>query len=167
MSTAQRIQLPDGSTVNLPRGGVEPYQKIADITTESEVHAITINEDMEGNPLEFTDFVMKILSVTTATSHQLCNVKITQDGVTREMPNMFQSQSSSTSLNDNWWQCVWNSGLVVMSGRGNGGYMSIGNVVSSNYVLITPNKKITKISVSPASAQINFMAGAKIKLYVR
>lgn len=62
---------------------------------------------------------------------------------------------------------MWNSGLVVMSGRGNGGYMSIGNGVSSNYVLITPNKKITKISVNPASAQINFLAGAKVKLYVR
>lgn len=110
---------------------------------------------------------MKILSKTNASSHQMCQVNIAQGDVGHFMPNMFKSQSSSTSLNDNWWQCVWNSGLVVMSGIGNGGYMSIGNGVSSNYVLITPNKKITKISVNPASAQINFMAGAKIKLYVR
>lgn len=122
---------------------------------------------MEGNPLEFTDFVMKILSKTNASSYQLCHVKIIQDGVTHDMPNMFQSQKSDTSLNNNWWQCVWNSGLVVMSGRGNGGYQSIGSGVSSNYVILDSDKKITQISVCPASAQSNFMAGAKIKLYVR
>ena len=143
------------------------YRLAADITTESEVHTITIDKDTEGNQLEFTDFVMQILSNTNKSSHQLCQVSIVQDGIKHDMPNMFQSQSSSTSLSDNWWQCVWNSGLVVMSGRGNGGYMSIGNGVSSNYVLITPNKKITKIIIKPASAQVNFLAGAKVKLYIR
>ena len=161
---ATKIRLPNGEIVNLSGGG---YRLAADITTESEVHTITVDEDMEGNPLEFTDFVMQILSKTNASSHQMCQVSIVQDGIKHDMPNMFQSQSSSTSFSDNWWQCVWNSGLVVMSGKGNGGYMSIGNGVSSNYVLITPNKKITKISVHPASASINFLAGAKVKLYIR
>ena len=163
MANINKIKMPDGSILDIGGG----YRLAANITTESEVHTITVNEDIEGNPLEFTDFVMQILSVTTATSHQLCHVKIIQDGVTHDMPNMFQSQKSGTSLNNNWWQCVWNSGLVVMSGKGNGGYQSIGSGVSSNYVILDSDKKITQISVHPASAQINFMAGAKLKLYVR
>ena len=163
MATINKIVI-SGQEYSLA-GGV--YRLAADITTKSEVHTITFNEDMEGNPLEFTDFVLKILSKTNAASHKLCHVNIIQDGVMLEMPNMFQSQKSDTSLNNNWWQCVWNSGLVVMSGRGNGGYQSIGNGVSSNYVILDSDKKITQISVHPTSAQINFMAGAKVKLYVR
>lgn len=161
---ATKIRLPNGETVNLSGGG---YRLAADITTESDVHAITINEDTEGNPLEFTDFILQILSNTNASSHQMCQVNIKQGDTGHSMPNMFQSQSSSTALNDNWWQCVWNSGLVVMSGKGNGGYMSIGNGVSSNHVLLTPNEKITKIVVSPATGQVDFLAGAKVKLYIR
>lgn len=163
MANVSKIKLPDGSVLDIGGG----YRLAADITTESEVHAITIDKDTEGNQLEFTDFVMQILSNTNASSHQLCQVSIVQDGIKHDMPNLLQSQSSSTSLSDNWWQCVWNSGLVVMSGRGNGGYMSIGNGASSNYVLLTPNEKITKISVYPASAQVDFLAGARVKLYVR
>ena len=163
MANVSKIKLPDGSVLDSGGG----YRLAADITTESEVHTITIDEDMEGNPLEFTDFVMKILSNTNASSHQVCQVSIVQDGIKHNMPNMFQSQSSSTSLSNSWWQCVWNSGLVVTSGRGNGGYMSIGSGSSSNYVLITPNKKITKIIINPASSQVNFLAGAKVKLYIR
>lgn len=165
MANVNKIKLPDGSVLDIGGGG--EYRLAADITTKSEVHTITIDEDTEGNQLEFTDFVMRILSRTNASSHQMCQVSIVQDEIKHDMPNMFQSQSSSTSFNDNWWQCVWNSGLVVMSGMGNGSYMSIGNGRSSNYVLITPNKKITKIIVNPASAQVNFLAGAKVKLYVR
>lgn len=163
MASVSKIKMPDGSILDIGGG----YRLAADITTESEVHTITVDEDMEGNPLEFTDFVMRILSNTTAASHQLCHVKITQDGVVHDMPNMFQSQKSDTSLNNNWWQCVWNSGLVVMSGRGNGGYQSIGSGASSNYVILDSDKKITQISVHPAYAQVNFLAGAKLKLYVR
>lgn len=40
MSTAQRIQLPDGSTVNLPGGG---YELVASVKTEEEVSRIALS----------------------------------------------------------------------------------------------------------------------------
>ena len=47
MSTAQRIQLPDGSTVNLPGGG---YELVASVKTEEEVSRIALS-GFEANEL--------------------------------------------------------------------------------------------------------------------
>lgn len=47
MRTAQRIQLPDGSTVNLPGGG---YELVASVETEEEVSRIALS-GFEANEL--------------------------------------------------------------------------------------------------------------------
>lgn len=68
MSTAQRIQLPDGSTVNLPGGGSKEWRLIKTVTVSEPIISILFDEDEYGNPFEVDEIFVYGKNVVVDTS---------------------------------------------------------------------------------------------------
>lgn len=150
-------------------GEAKEWRLIADITIEENLHSVEVSQDMEGNPFEIDDLVCQILSVNDGeTGDAQGQLKITQGEETKTFVNLFTSFKNTVSLTNNFWQCVFNSGLVMIGGKANGAYASISsnNSISCQYFLV-PNTKISKIVFTLAGATQNFVAGAHFKVYGR
>ena len=84
MSTVQRIQLPDGSTVNLPGGGSKEWQLFQTVTADEETASFSWDD------LDFTEF----LFVATGLKN-----KTTTDSLVTITINEFKVASLSSKKN--------------------------------------------------------------------
>ena len=98
MSTAQRIQLPDGSTVNLPGGGAKEWQLFQTLTLDIQ----TTSYEWDG--LDFTEFFFDCTGVKNGHKSTDSVVEVyTNDERTT---NIQSFHTLSTNAQDNYRQQV-------------------------------------------------------------
>lgn len=96
MSTAQRIQLPDGSIVNLPGGGGgEPYQKIADIMVEE-----TVNQLEQNIGFKAKEFIIFWYAPKYDAETGMSSIKVWNDSKS----NIFQDNGFGDTTKDKYYR---------------------------------------------------------------
>lgn len=163
MSTAQRIQLPDGSIVNLPGGGSKEWQLFQTVTGDGE----TLNFSWDN--LDFTEFLFiatgiynNSTSLTSAVNIAINDIKIgaldsQKDGGTIATRN----QVLHVKYNELFWENFRGS----QSNNAEDYYVSYG-IAYVPYAFRTNIGKCTKLSLisnSPAYC----WAGGTIQIYAR
>ena len=103
MSTAQRIQLPDGSIVNLPGGGSKEWRLIKTVTVSEPVVSLLFDKDEDGNPFEVEEIFVygkNVVVDTSVTQGSLILNKYNGNGTT--LNSFFTGQSKSFFFYSCW-----------------------------------------------------------------
>ena len=149
MSTAQRIQLPDGSIVNLPGGG---YELVASVETEEEVSRIALS-GFEAIELLIL-MRLKKAGTESAVPVLVLNGKWTSGNaymnINASMPNSyFQNFAAHVYAKD---------GNVFMNTIHNDGM----NIIINN----SSYKKITSVEIEKTGIP-NYAIGSEVYIYAR
>ena len=162
MSTAQRIKLPDGSTVNLPGGGSKEWQLFQTVTGDSETGFF------EYTNLDFTElyFIATGLYNINETTPSGVTIEINdiQEGLLDTQKSNGKSDTKNQTLHLKFNGLFWETLKTQPSNNAESYYNSFGNptVPYSNNV---GTEKCTKLKFN---SNPNYRwAGGTIKIYAR
>lgn len=162
MSTAQRIQLPDGSTVNLPGGGSKEWQLFQTVTGDEETGFFEYT-DLDFTELYFIATGLYNINETTASDVSI-EINDIREGTLDTQKSNGKSDEKNQTLHLKFNGLFWETLKTQQSNNAASYYNSFGNplVPYSNQV---ETEKCTKMKLNSNSKYR--WAGGTIKIYAR